>query len=197
MQKILLSVLGLLALSANPLAAHAEMPGQPCQKEQIGTTKMADDKQNIIACLLTGKVAPENVQEWKSMSSGGGGGPTYLGLTPTTYTGNLGGYIGANAKCVAAFGTGARMMTLGDSKKIGRTTNYPGEGWMDCEESMSIDDSYRGSQCGPAYSHVQNTIDCHAYTIGNSSNFGTMIHGYGRIEAIYCSHRIGIHCVKN
>ncbi len=55
----------MLALFAGPLAAHAEMPGQPCQKVQIGTTKMADDKQNIIACLETGEV-PQPYQ-WKSM----------------------------------------------------------------------------------------------------------------------------------
>lgn len=63
----------MLALFAGPLSAHAEMPGQPCTAAQIGTTKMADDKQNIIACLVTGNVAPENVQEWKSMTSSGGG----------------------------------------------------------------------------------------------------------------------------
>jgi len=66
----------MLALFAGPLSAHAEMPGQPCTAAQIGTTKMADDKQNIIACLLTGKAAPENVQEWKAMTSSGGGGLT-------------------------------------------------------------------------------------------------------------------------
>ncbi|QQR68234.1 MAG: hypothetical protein IPI58_05070 [Alphaproteobacteria bacterium] len=59
----------MLALFAGPLSAHAEMPGQPCTAAQIGTTKMADDKQNIIACLLTGKTAPENVQEWKDMAN--------------------------------------------------------------------------------------------------------------------------------
>ena len=36
-----------LALFALPLAARAELPGQPCKQEQVGTTKMADDKQNI------------------------------------------------------------------------------------------------------------------------------------------------------
>ncbi|QQR68233.1 MAG: hypothetical protein IPI58_05065 [Alphaproteobacteria bacterium] len=66
----------MLALFAGPLSAHAEMPGQPCTAAQIGTTKMADDKQNIIACLETGKAAPENVQEWKAMTSSGGGGLT-------------------------------------------------------------------------------------------------------------------------
>ncbi|QQR68629.1 MAG: hypothetical protein IPI58_07215 [Alphaproteobacteria bacterium] len=64
----------MLALFAGPLSAHAELPGQPCTAAQIGTTKMADDKQNIIACLETGKAAPENVQEWKAMTSSGPGG---------------------------------------------------------------------------------------------------------------------------
>ncbi|QQR68557.1 MAG: hypothetical protein IPI58_06835 [Alphaproteobacteria bacterium] len=59
----------MLALFAGPLSAHAEMPGQACTTAQIGTTKMADDKQSIIACLVTGNVAPENVQEWKSMTT--------------------------------------------------------------------------------------------------------------------------------
>ncbi|QQR68309.1 MAG: hypothetical protein IPI58_05465 [Alphaproteobacteria bacterium] len=60
----------MLALFAGPLSAHAELPGQPCTAAQIGTTKMADDKQNIIACLLTGKTKPANVQEWKSFTKG-------------------------------------------------------------------------------------------------------------------------------
>ena len=64
----------MLALFAVPLAAHAELPGQICQKTQVGTTKMADDKQNIIACLETGNA--QQAYEWKSMTSGGGGGIT-------------------------------------------------------------------------------------------------------------------------
>ncbi|QQR68625.1 MAG: hypothetical protein IPI58_07195 [Alphaproteobacteria bacterium] len=71
----------MLALFAGPLSAHAELPGQPCTAAQIGTTKMADDKQNIIACLETGKAAPENVQEWKAMTSSGGGGGVTGGCT--------------------------------------------------------------------------------------------------------------------
>lgn len=54
-----------LALLAWPLSAHAELPGQPCQQEQIGTTKLADDQQNIIACLETGETYQP--YQWKSM----------------------------------------------------------------------------------------------------------------------------------
>jgi len=43
----------------------------------------------------------------------GGSKPTYAGATPTTYTGNLGGIAGANAKCAAAF-PGSRMMRFSE-----------------------------------------------------------------------------------
>lgn len=66
-------IIGLaLTLWALPLAAHAELPGQPCTAEQVGTTKMADDRQNIIACLETGNTKPgANKHEWKAMTAGG------------------------------------------------------------------------------------------------------------------------------
>ena len=47
--------------------------------------------------------------------SAASGGPTYLGTTTTTYTGNLGGIYGARQKCVTEFGAGARMCTWQDA----------------------------------------------------------------------------------
>jgi hypothetical protein len=65
--------LSLFLVCSAPAWAWAALPGQPCQPEQVGTTTMADDKQNIIACLLTGDTGLGTyAQEWKSMSSGGG-----------------------------------------------------------------------------------------------------------------------------
>jgi len=81
MKTALFAVVGLLALSFVPVSGHAQMPGEKCggaDKVQVGTTKIATDSQNIIACLLTGNTAPgANVSEWKAMTSsnnGGGGG---------------------------------------------------------------------------------------------------------------------------
>lgn len=65
-------VIGLmLTFLAVPFAARAQMPGQPCQMAQVGTTRMADNHQSIIACLETGE--KENPAIWKSTIGGGGG----------------------------------------------------------------------------------------------------------------------------
>ena len=78
MKTALFAVVGLLALSFVPVSGHAQMPGEKCggaDKVQVGTTKIATDSQNIIACLLTGNTAPgANVSEWKSMTSSNNGG---------------------------------------------------------------------------------------------------------------------------
>lgn len=76
-KSILLGVLGLLALSLVPVSGHAQMPGEKCELERLGTTKRADDDQNIIACLKTGDTTPgANISEWKAMTSSGSGGIT-------------------------------------------------------------------------------------------------------------------------
>lgn len=69
MKKILLSALGLLALAVVPVSSYAQMPGQPCTGVTVGTTRMADDKQSIIGCLLTS----EGKQVWKSTIGGASG----------------------------------------------------------------------------------------------------------------------------
>lgn len=81
-----LAVVICLALFALPLAARAEMPGQPCEASKLGTTKRAQDDQSIIACLKTGLANP--AYEWKSMLSSSGGGVTGGCLVRGT-TGNL------------------------------------------------------------------------------------------------------------
>lgn len=86
MKNILLGVLGLLALSLVPVSGHAQMPGDKCGGDdhvQVGTTRMATDRQNIIACLETGDTTPgANVSEWKAMTSGG---PQFGGIFFTNY----------------------------------------------------------------------------------------------------------------
>lgn len=106
MRKVLLGILGLLALSAAPLAAQAEMPGEKCELERLGTTKRATDDQNIIACLKTGEKAQDGkeIAEWKAMTSSGGGGITggcfLIGFVQTTK--------GAAAAVVERWGQGCK-----------------------------------------------------------------------------------------
>ena len=85
MKNVLFAVMGLLALSVVPVSGHAaahRLPGEKCgpayDTVQIGTTAMADDRQNIIACLETGEKTQDGKDdsEWKAMTSSGGGGLT-------------------------------------------------------------------------------------------------------------------------
>lgn len=78
MKTAALVCLGLLALSLVPVSGHAQMPGDKCELERLGTTKRANDDQNIIACLKTGEKTQDGKDdsEWKAMTSSGGGGIT-------------------------------------------------------------------------------------------------------------------------
>ena len=129
----------------------------------------------------------------------GGGAPTYLGVTPTTYNGNLGGYTGANAKCVTAFGTGARMMSLSDAVRLGRATNYSASGWIDCRAEMSAwVSTYLYYTCGEAVSYGDQNSDCSKYTwTGSTTNSAFNITATGNVSTSRCNIPNGIHCVKD
>ena len=131
----------MLALFAGPLSAHAEMPGQACTTAQIGTTKMADDKQNIIACLETGKAAPENVQEWKAMTSSESGG----GVTGGCYAWN---YNNGGVSIEHWWGEGCKPIN-----SSGRATANPGADHACSAAAKS------GYECGAVYdTGTNNTI---------------------------------------
>lgn len=58
----------MLASLTIPLAASAEMPGQPCEQTQVGTSKMSDDKRDIIACLKNDNPKIPQPYVWKSQT---------------------------------------------------------------------------------------------------------------------------------
>jgi len=149
-----------------------------------------------------------NGTAWGSLApAAGGGSPTYLGLTSTSYTGNLGGWFGANAKCVSDFGTGARMMTSGDLSHLARTSNFSGNGWIDCRTDISA--SNTGSN---AYFYClgEDTIyvfssafgagsytSCSDFSSSNSANKGPIVTTQGVASFVACNSNYPIHCVKD
>ena len=55
----------------------------------------------------------------------------FAGYTPTAFTGNLGGFVGANAKCEAAF-AGSSLCTVTDYQLANPTVSIGGVGaWID------------------------------------------------------------------
>jgi len=127
----------------------------------------------------------------------GGGAVGYLGLTAITSSGLLNGLSGANNKCSALFGPGARMMTLSDYFASGRTSNFPSAGWLNCGDAISIynDKVYCGSVFMGTHSSPENMSACGQWTSSNAAFKGTSLDTAGRIVSTACSTALPIHCV--
>lgn len=124
--------------------------------------------------------------------------PTYLGVTTSSYDGaGVGGYTGANAKCVAQYGAGARMMQSNDAIKIVRASPYT-DGWIDVRDSFTFNIYGFSSVAGYGYSSTStgllSEVDCAHYS--STSNWGFILNQYGGVDYDYCSALHKIHCVK-
>jgi hypothetical protein len=110
----------------------------------------------------------------------GGSKTTYLGATTTKYNGNLGGYTGANVKCVAEFGAGARMMTAVDFYHIAGTQTYT-NGWL--------------NNYGANYVYAQS---CYDWRNETSAAYGIIYESSSTgFATILCNVMNSIHCVKD
>jgi hypothetical protein len=155
----------------------------------------------IATAFLSWEVGKLAAQTWQKVVPSGGGcsgssAPTYLGVTSSSYDGTgVGGYIGANAKCVAQYGTGARFMNVKDKQK-NRATNYPADGWIDVRGSYQINinnylvlDEYGTTNL----SFISAT--CNQWT--NFGNSGSILKIDGSLSFIGCSTLTPIHCVRD
>ena len=85
-------------------------------------------------------------QTWQKVVPSGGScngsessTPTYLGVTSSSYDGaQVGGFVGANEKCVAQYGAGARFMKIKDHIKLNRSTPYPQDGHINIQENYNM-----------------------------------------------------------
>jgi signal peptidase I len=120
----------------------------------------------ITAPALTGLSAPINPTDAANKayvdaagggSGGGGSGLNYCQVTNATYTGNLGGISGANAKCAAEFGGGWTMATI--PKLIGYFV-----------------------QSGPIFTTNNNFANSMSYVYGSEQGSATWIDTTGAIE---------------
>ena len=111
--------------------------------------------------------------------------PTYMGATPSTYTGNLGGIIEANIKCSAAF-PGSRFMKA--SEAVYLYSSVPAVGWVLADVN---------SYLGIANSDIFTGGGCEGYTAGGSNRSGILMSNNGGLTVITCDAYRRIHCVKD
>ncbi|MCL5017218.1 MAG: hypothetical protein M1155_00930 [Patescibacteria group bacterium] len=110
-------------------------------------------------------------------------GVKYVGLTTTTYTGNLGGIIGANDKC-NSFSAGSHMCAFDEILKSGQHTSLSATGWMQNPD---------GYTCAVSGS----LANCNGWTTNSGADFGNVYlatSAYLSIDG--CDMQHGIHCCK-
>ena len=111
----------------------------------------------------------------------GGSAGSCVGITRTSYGGNLGGLSGADAKCVAEFGTGWRMGTL-----------------VEVAGCLNVLPNLQSS--GPwVHGQGAGTSNCGSWNSTNSDEYGgTLLTASGTVGAtqVACSGNRGITCVK-
>ena len=161
----------------------------------------------LLACWLLVLSNNGLAQTWQkvvpsggSCSGSGSSKPTYLGVTSSSYDGaQVGGYTGANAKCVAQYGAGARMMTITDSRKLSALNNYPSDGWIDIRTDFSSPTTGELfiNDYGPSSGNL-NSNSCQGLTNTNSVYiYGFRISATGSVIRGSCSNPYPIHCVKD
>jgi hypothetical protein len=127
----------------------------------------------------------------------------YLGRTGTSYTGNLGGIGGANAKCAAAF-AGSHMCTQSEALRSG-ATSYGGQGWVACTIyhrgfQGETGPTFFWNACSNATIEEEydaiNDLNCTQWTSTSASQRGPTMAADGQISGGACSGTAPIHCCR-
>lgn len=158
----------------------------------------------LLACWLLVLSNGGLAQTWQKVvpcaSAAGGSTPTYLGVTSGSYDGaQVGGYTGANAKCVAQYGAGARLMTITDNRNIKRSTNYPSAGWVDIRLDVSFltNGTLIINDYGAPGGNLQSNSCNNGFTSNSNSYLGWRITTTGSVDPLNCINSSPIHCVRD
>lgn len=114
-------------------------------------------------------------------AGGGGGGSATCGTTRTIYNGDLGGFSGADAKCVADFGPGWRFATWGNLASGLRMQHPNGSinGWV-IQYGVNVD---APAHTCAGWSSGESSMNGTVYAIGN---FGSAPNGCMARYPIWC-----------
>ncbi len=127
------------------------------------------------------------------------GSTSYAGVTPASYTGDLGFIKGANQKCHSAFPS-SRMMTTSDIFKIAHNITSATSAWVVCD-TVTFGDGYVACITGPGAPLAStSSIGCSQHSTADSSTAWrglAYIGSTGITSSVGCNTSRPIHCVYN
>lgn len=146
-----------------------------------------------------------------AVAAAASGGVTYLGTTTQNYTGDLGGLVGANDKCRAQYGVGARFMKYRDLGYLTTSVAAMNLGWVGCDSmAFAIDPSYSVTfaSCDGSAAHNINIgsvsqslrySQCQDWRDSSGAGYGFTLQlssSQFQVYAQTCNSGAKIHCVK-
>lgn len=129
------------------------------------------------------------------------GGTGFVGVTTATSNGNMGGWIGANAKCAAQFGSGAHICTERELHIAGVSTPPAADAWIHNDVSPDFDIDGLGTYAGNAKftgNGAMSSPNCNGWTNGAASGFGKLwLASNGNVDLVQlCTNLRSIACCK-
>lgn len=137
-----------------------------------------------------------------AIAAGGGGScttrPTYMGRTPSSYNGILGGgslstFQKGNTLCAATF-PGSRMLLSSEVARTDFTTPIESSAWIHCDAV-----TYNGSslRCASFPDVLSGYVNCENWTETWSARYGITLGTNYLATGVGCNATFPIHCVKD
>ena len=190
----------LAALLLTVTTAHGEEiklrnSGDACTSSNEGAIYYDDGDDTFYFCrnASTGWEAFEDL----APASSGGGVPTYVGATTTTYDGNQGGEKAMDALCNAEF-SGSRMMRTSDTKYL--LNSITAGGWVYCDNLTTSASRTYCATTGQQLSTEDNAYyaNCSNFNTNNSSTvYRGLVYSSSSILPTSCAILNSILCVKD
>ena len=168
MRHLAFALTALTVLLPLRLVHAANLPGQPCS--QLGATQMADDRANIIACMLkTGSTSPSITDcttgggcVWKATTGGSGGGDckaqniTFWGTSSGFGIYQLPESRNGDVYCISISGAGGQPMGMSyvGNYLVSRISFIPTPPCNNTEHGHTVPNNYycdKGLWYGPSY----------------------------------------------
>lgn len=124
-----------------------------------------------------------------ALIGGGGGssGPTFAGQTTATYDGNLGGLVGANAKCQAEF-SGSHFCSATEYVRTGTSTAPTSDSWIMADSTEVFK--------GVNHTNSSGRYGCSGWLSNTSSFLGGTISSSGGYSIESCNNVRTLLCCK-
>lgn len=132
-----------------------------------------------------------------AIAAASSGRPKYMGVTSTSYNGNMGGVFGPNTRCNATYPGSRAMQTSQIMKADYSSQSLTATGWILCDTFDVANASTEFPNCMVQPMASNKTKECENWTSDWSGANGITLPSTGLMTRTNCNTSLPIHCVKD